>query len=137
MNRRPMTKARRDRIALNHFIRIYGALSCALCSQPLDLSGPWIAEHMTPFALGGADDDGEDNVRPACKACADRKTHGTAATGHRGDTSAIAKAKRLAKGGKTRGPGPKSRPTQWPKGRKMQSRPFPKTHRPMRAKEGV
>ena len=114
MKRRAMTQSRRDRVKLRQYERCGMFPPCALCGKPIMPDAEWIAEHMVPFAIGGADDDGEDNVRPACDECAEKKTNGTAATGRRGDISAIARAVRLASGGKkTRGP-------------KIQSRPFPK-----------
>lgn len=108
--RRAMTRARKDRIALRQYERADLRMPCALCGEDIEPGHIWIAEHMVPFALGGADDDGEDNVRPAHAECAARKTGGTAGTGHRGDIASIARAVRLSTGGKKpRGPKIKGR----------------------------
>lgn len=110
MTRRAVTPARVRRIMLHAAERQGTPIKCAICGEPIKPLETVTLEHMTPFALGGADDDGEDNVRPVHTPCGMRKTKGTAATGHRGDTSAIARAERLAKGGKTRrGPPIRSR----------------------------
>lgn len=84
------------------------------CGALISLNG-CIAEHSHPVALGntGAPDC------LLCHACADIKTNGTAATTYGSDKHAIARAKRLAKGGKTvRYPFPKPPPGHshnWPK----------------------
>lgn len=69
-------------------------------------------DHYIPVALGGTDNFG--NIRPVHAACHQKKTSGTKATSYGSDIHAIAKTKRIAKGGKKR------------KGRKMPSRPFQK-----------
>lgn len=74
------------------------SISCGICPKPL---GPWddrILEHMVPHEFGGASD--ETNLRWVHKSCADRKTQGFGATCADGDTHKIAKAKRIASGGR-------------------------------------
>ena len=109
MTRRAMTPARVRRIMLHAAERQGNPIKCAICAEPIKPAETVTMEHMTPFALGGADDDGEDNVRPVHTSCAMHKTAKGIGT-QRGDTTAIARAKRLEKGGKKRGKGPQSRP---------------------------
>lgn len=73
-------------------------ISCGLCQHDLNAGEPRVLEHMVPHELGGASD--ETNLRWVHKACADRKTKGHGATCADGDTHKIAKAKRIAGGGR-------------------------------------
>lgn len=87
------------------------------------VTGPpanYIIEHDVPLGLGG--EDVFDNKSLLCITCAAAKTFHprSLATTLGSDIANIAKAKRIAKGGKKR------------KGRKMQGRKFTKTHRPLR-----
>lgn len=74
------------------------SITCGLCFAPLDFLAPRVLEHMVPHELGGASD--ETNLRWVHKACADRKTQGSGATCADGDIHKIAKAKRIASGGR-------------------------------------
>ncbi len=114
MIRRSLTQKERATMWAHQQGRCIG---CGESFQPKDM----IAEHWTPVALG-------NSKKPdclLCKPCADRKTRGTKATTKGSDIHSIARAKRLAKGGKTRR-GPKLRSAgfkkppegyqhQWPK----------------------
>ena len=59
---------------------------CYICEQKIKVGEAWEADHVIPFALGGADD--ESNMRPAHKVCHAPKTVA--------DVRRIAKAKRMA-----------------------------------------
>ena len=86
---------------------------CAWCKTFYGVSKLMIAEHTHPVVLGNAD-------KPdclVCRDCAHEKTFGRPATTYGSDIHAIAKAKRLAAGGKKR------------KGPPMQSRPFDTRYR--------
>lgn len=74
------------------------SIQCGLCPKPLGAWEPRILEHMVPHELGGASD--ETNLRWVHKDCARRKTNGRGATCADGDTHKIAKAKRIASGGR-------------------------------------
>lgn len=103
MIRRSLTQKERATMWAHQQGRCIG---CGESFQPKDM----IAEHWTPVALG-------NSKKPdclLCHACADRKTNGTAATTYGSDKHAIAKAKRLAAGGKKR-KGPKIPSRGWPK----------------------
>eukprot|EP00919_Chromeraceae_sp_WS-2016_P009232 GHVR01021765.1.p1 GENE.GHVR01021765.1~~GHVR01021765.1.p1 ORF type:complete len:131 (-),score=14.75 GHVR01021765.1:213-605(-) len=112
MSRRPITPKRARTIIFHQAARVGAPIVCPLCKGPIRPDESVTMEHLVPLALGGADDDGEDNCAYAHTPCSLKKTQGTASTGHRGDTANIARAKRLEKGGKARGPGPKSRKFQ-------------------------
>lgn len=64
-------------------------------------------DHIQPLALGG--DNSTENFQALCIPCHDKKTNGVAATTHGSDKFNIAKAGRIARGGKKKSPGPKSR----------------------------
>lgn len=95
---------------------------CASCDGPIGpqedgTSIPFIKEHTRPVAQGN--DQKPDCL--LCVPCAKVKTYGTKATTAGSDIHGIAKAKRIAKGGKKiKNPFPK-RPSgskhQWPKRR--------------------
>lgn len=87
-----------DRTKVNVAIRQCGGLVCPLCRDALVEQDPRVLEHMVPHELGGASD--ETNLRWVHKACADRKTQGSGATCADGDIHKIAKAKRIASGGR-------------------------------------
>lgn len=118
----------------------HGAPLCT-CGEPIDPGQPIDWDHYTPLALSG--DHHYTNLRPLHRDCHRKKTSGTKATSAGSDIHKIAKVKRIAKGkmavvkplacdcgvspnGKcVCASGPRTK-RKWPKGRKMQSRPFPK-----------
>ena len=62
---------------------------CVLCNGKIDgVRERWVAEHIIPLSLGGADD--ESNMAPAHEGCALAKTFGKS-----GDIAKAAKAKRV------------------------------------------
>ena len=65
-------------------------------------------EHIHEFELGGSDTPA--NCRYSARECHKVITNGTKATSAGSSKHRIAKAKRIARGGKRKGPGPKSRP---------------------------
>jgi sulfate adenylyltransferase subunit 1 (EFTu-like GTPase family) len=80
-----------------------GGIICPLCKSYLWASDPRILEHMNPREL--SKDDSTENLRWVHKACADLKTRGCTGTSKKGsvaqgDTHRIAKAARIAAGGK-------------------------------------
>lgn len=88
-------------------------IRCPLCSKYLMSGDPRILEHMVPRALFTIlhKRDAKENLRWVHKRCAVLKTNGTKATCADGDIHKIAKAKRIAAGGKKRrGPPMKSAP---------------------------
>ncbi len=95
-------------------------IPCSACNIALfwDEEIDW--DHVHPIALGGQHT--HQNLRPLHVSCHQEKTSGSKATTAGSDIHAIAKVKRLQKGPRKR------------KGRKMQSKPFPKIHRPMRSR---
>jgi hypothetical protein len=97
MTKRPhISTALKVRIAILQAAN--NAISCGVCRLPLGPFDDRILEHMVPHEFGGSSD--ERNLRWVHKACADRKTYGYGATAADGDTHKIAKAKRLASGGR-------------------------------------
>jgi hypothetical protein len=116
-----MTKARRLRL----FARDGGV--CHLCNRKVLAGEDYELDHIIPWALSFNDDD--DNLRVAHKTC-----HRTDKTGP--DVARIAKAKRQSgiEGGQAarrakRGHGLIQSRNEWPKGQKLQSRPWPKKGR--------
>lgn len=88
---------------------------CHICGGRIEGWDTWEAEHVIALGIGGA--DRIENMRPAHKSpCHEDKT--------RDDRKRIAKVNRIRK--KIDGAREKRRV------RKIPSRPFPKTHRPMR-----
>lgn len=62
---------------------------CVLCNGKIDgVRERWVAEHIIPLSLGGADD--ESNMAPVHEGCALAKTFGKS-----GDIAKAAKAKRV------------------------------------------
>ena len=62
---------------------------CVLCNVKIDgVRERWVAEHIIPLSLGGADD--ESNMAPVHEGCALAKTFGKS-----GDIAKAAKAKRV------------------------------------------
>lgn len=112
--------------ALEVAIQQGAVIPCFRCRKAFTLEdartkGAIEREHVHALARGG--EDQTDNWAWSHKACHARQTNGP---GHYsdGDKYAIAKANRLARGGKTkRGPKLQSR-NDWPQGRKLQSRPL-------------
>lgn len=92
-----------------------GFIWCPLCSKPLDPMEPRILEHLVPRAWTG--NDKVEFLAWVHKPCADLKTYGNKATCADGDIHKIAKADRIADGGRKR----KCRP--------IPSRPFGKQKR--------
>ena len=114
-----MSKARRARI----WERDKGV--CYLCEEEVQLSERWDAEHKRPWAESF--DDSDENLGVAHKdrpECHPKKT--------KADVKRISKAK--AQGGETgqwarrqkRGHGLIQSRNEWPKGQKINSRPWPK-----------
>src|SRR5688500_11757552 len=69
-------------------LRIFEAAMgrCHICQHAIrGVTEPWDVEHVIPLALGGL--DGDDNMRPAHKACHAGKS--------KTDVASIAKAKRM------------------------------------------
>jgi hypothetical protein len=89
------------------------SIPCTKCRLRIkaDQSIEW--DHYWPLALDGP--HGFEAIRPLHKECHALKSFGSKATSAGSDIHAIAKAKRIARGGKTKS------------GRKLQSRPFDKT----------
>lgn len=131
--RKRMTE--REVIAI--LIRQKAVIPCCRCRVALTLEDvPSIErEHLHPIALGGADD--VENAAYSHRDCHAVRTRGSGATTAGSDIGNIAKTKRLEKrrlaeeaydpygdGGPLEPP-PKRRKQSFPKGRKMQSRPFP------------
>ena len=80
---------------------------CAVCFNPIRPGDEIDWDHGVPDGLGGAHD--YRNIRPLHRACHRKKTFGTKATTAGSDIHMIAKAKRIAAGGKKRrGPKMKS-----------------------------
>ena len=84
---------------------------CCLCPRKIDgVRELWIIEHKRALELGGTDT--EDNMGPAHKGCADKKTNGP-----NGDHAMAAKAKRNKRAAlgldKSKSPVPGSRTTKW------------------------
>lgn len=111
-----MSKARRARIFEAH-----GGI-CYLSGAKIGPDDAWDVEHIIPWAL--SQDDSDANLRPALKEPHKAKT--------KGDVKRISKARSQAgeTGQRARrakhGPSLKSGPSNWPKGRKLESRPFDK-----------
>jgi len=110
-NRRKLTPAQKAEIMAEQ------AEMCALCHEPLDddpALGATQYDHNVPLAIGGADD--VTNIVAVHAACHARKTNDKRwdAPLLGSDKAMIAKARRLSKGPKQS------------KGRKLQSRGFPK-----------
>lgn len=62
---------------------------CGICGGKIDgVRERWVAEHLVPLSLGGADD--ESNMAPVHEGCALAKTFGKS-----GDIAKAAKAKRV------------------------------------------
>lgn len=80
---------------------------CAICCKRFFSLDEIEWDHTQALALGG--DNETENFRALCGACHSEKTNGRPATTHGSDKHAIAKAKRIARGGKKKQPGPKSR----------------------------
>ncbi len=78
-------------------------------------------EHLVPLALGGKDIP--SNWAWSHKGCHAKQTNGRSHLGE-GDKYEIAKAKRLANGGKKRRGAKIQNRSDWPKGQKIPSRPF-------------
>ena len=111
MSKRPHISVR-DKVTVAIAQAPFGHIVCPLCRGWLEPNEERILEHMVARAFTGSDDT--RLLAWVHKACADRKTYGNKATCAGGDIHKIAKAKRIAAGGRKR------------RGRKMQSRPFPK-----------
>lgn len=81
-------------------------IPCAICNHPIfwDEEIDW--DHVHPIALGG--EHSHANLRPLHANCHQKKTSGSKATSAGSDIHMIAKAKRIASGGKKRR-GPKLR----------------------------
>lgn len=116
-----MSKARRVRI----FVKEDGR--CYLCRDKIKIGQLFEVEHVIPWALSF--DDSDDNLKVAHTVC-----HRTMKTGD--DVKRIAKSKRQA-GEKGQWARRQSRATpliqsrnEWPKGQKLQSRPWPKKGKP-------
>lgn len=99
-------------IRTGHEIRCYRTKSIITLETVNQLE----REHPIPRALGGKDDP--TNAAYSLSEAHKKQTNGTKATSYGSDKHAIAKTKRLQK--------PKKPPGTFPKGRKMQSRPWPK-----------
>lgn len=76
----------------------HGVIWCPLCHKSIGPDDERILEHMVPHELGGSSTI--ENLAWVHKECADQKTYGTGATCADGDTHKIAKAKRIASGGR-------------------------------------
>lgn len=76
----------------------FGNAICPLCRMQLLPEHERVLEHMVPFAwtMGHITED----LAWVHKACADKKTYGNKATCADGDIHKIAKAKRIASGGR-------------------------------------
>jgi len=85
---------------------------CPLCGADL-MPGQEIEwDHQVPVALGGSHDFA--NIRPVHKRCHARKSFGSKATTAGSDIHKIAKAKRIAAGGKkVKRPMPKGQKREW------------------------
>ena len=116
-----MSKARRVRI----FVKEDGR--CYLCREKVQIGQLFEVEHVIPWALSF--DDSDDNLKIAHAVC-----HKALKT--KDDVKRIAKSKR--QGGEkgqwarrqNRGHGLIQSRNEWPKGQKLQSRPFPKRGKP-------
>lgn len=96
---------------------------CSICKRKIQAGEPYEIDHILAWALTFRDDD--DNLTTVHKSC-----HREQKTG--GDVATIAKAKRQSgiEGGQAarrakRGHGLIQSRNEWPKGAKLQSRPFP------------
>ena len=85
---------------------------CAICLI-VPLNPEW--DHIQALELGG--NNSTENFQALCKSCHEIKTHGSKATSAGSDIHKIAKARRIARGGKTR------------KGPRLRSRGFEKRYR--------
>jgi hypothetical protein len=97
-----------------------GVLVCPLCPHALTADDERVLEHMTPHEF--TKDNSVENLAWVHKACALKKTNGKAHVKVDGDLSKIAKAKRLAAGGRKR----KGRAFPTKQNHKWPSRSFPK-----------
>jgi hypothetical protein len=116
-----MTKRKRftERQVLETLLLQNTAIRCFRCCSPLTLDkqddhyvGKAEREHIHEFELGG--DDTPDNCAYSAKSCHSIVTNGTKATTAGSSKHRIAKVARIARGGKRKGPGPKSQPFQKP-----------------------
>lgn len=113
-----MTRKRfSERQVIEALIRTGHRIYCFRSKEPITLEtvGLLEREHVTPLALGGADDP--SNAAYSLKAAHKVQTNGTKATSYGSDRHAIAKVRRL------RGELKPKRKVKIP-GRKLQSRPF-------------
>jgi 5-methylcytosine-specific restriction enzyme A len=64
---------KRRRLSRIQRMRVFDSAggNCCLCGSPI-ATKLWVCEHLTPLAMGGADD--ESNMGPAHECCADEKT---------------------------------------------------------------
>jgi hypothetical protein len=108
--RKAMTPARKRRIHAQH------KGLCTYCGQETEVSGPTVVyDHEIPLELGGSDDDG--NIGPIhASPCNKIKTAA--------DAKQIAKMRRQSKMDEPREPSRIQSRNEWPKGQKIQSRPF-------------
>lgn len=112
--------------ALEVAIQQGAVIPCYRCEIPFTLEearerGAIEREHVHPLALGGTDEI--ENWAWSHKACHALQTNGPAHMGA-GDKHGIAKAKRLARGGKTESKFKIYNRNDWPTGRKIHSSPF-------------
>lgn len=91
---------KRKRFSYGDFVRILIGQGCKLicpkCGEPIDDHSNICMEHVTPLALGGADDFSNVQLwhkRP----CSFRKTNGQPHTSYGSDAHAIAKVRRMNK----------------------------------------
>jgi hypothetical protein len=75
-----------------------GVIFCPICHTGISPDDERILEHMVPHEFGGPST--VDNLAWVHKGCAYVKTNGTKATCADGDIHKIAKAKRIASGGR-------------------------------------
>jgi 5-methylcytosine-specific restriction endonuclease McrA len=101
------------------YVGTLGGIPLCTCGERVEPGQPIDWDHYIPLGLNGAHD--YRNLRPLHRDCHRIKTSGSKATSAGSDIHKIAKVKRLQR--KAAGTWKKTK-RAWPKGRKMQSRPF-------------
>lgn len=116
-----MTKARRLRI----WERDGGV--CYLCGKKVLAGQPWDAEHVKAWTIYG--DDSDENLKVAHKeVCHKAKTDADMKIVHKSNRQGLITGQQARRA--KRGFGLIQSRNEWPKGQKLQSRPWPKKGKP-------